>query len=83
MQMVSFKATSRTPPPPPPGAVGQLGEVKQITTSAVTSLTLRVRGSEVRADTGDAEPILFTMQHETPLTFERAAELARLALPRA
>jgi len=83
VQIVSYKATSRAPPPPPPGVVGQLGEVKQITTSAVASLTLRVRGSEVRTDLGGAEPILFTMQHATPLTFQRAAELARLALPRA
>ena len=63
VQLVTYKASSRSPPPPPPGSQGKPGAVKQETASSITSMTLRVSGSEVNTEgDGEGEPILFTMK---------------------
>ena len=63
VQLVTYKASSRSPPPPPPGSQGKPGAVKQETASSITSMTLRVGGSEVNTEgDGEGEPILFTMK---------------------
>ena len=72
MQLINYKASSRSPPPPPAGTAGLPGAVKQETASAITSLTLRADGAELTiggdadadadadADGGDDDRILFT-----------------------
>lgn len=60
--------------------MGQPGEVRQITASAITSLTLRVPGKgELQANTGDADPILFTTQRTPPSASSSRRRRARLA----
>lgn len=61
VQLVSYKASSRSPPPPPAETVGQPGELLQHTASPITSLTLRIAGKELKVS-DSSEPILFTTQ---------------------
>ena len=61
VQLVSYKASSRSPPPPPAAEVGQPGEVRQVTSSAITSLTLRADGGQaLQVNASGGEPILLT-----------------------
>ena len=41
VQLLTYKVTSRSPPPPPESEVGLPGETEQETSSAVTAMTLR------------------------------------------
>ena len=61
VQLVSYKASSRSPPPPPAESIGQPGETMQQTASPITSLTLRIAGKELQVR-DSSEPILFTTQ---------------------
>ena len=63
VQLVTYMASARSPPPPPPGSQDQPGAVQQETASSITSMTLRVGGSEVGQEGDDGgEAILFTMK---------------------
>ena len=56
VQLLSYTASSRSPPPPPPGETK-----KQETASSITSMTLRIDGSDVSQEGDDGgEQILFT-----------------------
>ena len=61
VQLLTYTASSRSPPPPPLGTQGQPGAVKQETASSITSMTLRINGSDVSQEGDDGgEQILFT-----------------------
>ena len=63
VQLVTYSASARSPPPPPPGTKGLPGAVKQETASSITSMTLRIGGSDVSQEGDDGgEQILFTMK---------------------